>query len=223
MAYFVSLPADDRYWLDAKFEGGKDSRVDMRVPQGHLVRGMDLETCLKYHVRVPPELLGAVPTRIVVTPGKEGDLPDFGLAPWGGWKLVSRAFVDTVERLEPGGHEFLPIAETVDQSGRSVDKRFFLMNILQQFNAVDVEKSNVKIRETHHDIVAEGKRVTFTARTMGLVKPHRLVLKRALIAGHHLWHGTTEDIYLVFFSDQLHDAVREAGLSPLQYFHAEEV
>jgi hypothetical protein len=58
---------------------------------------------------------------------------------------------------------------------------------------------------------------------MGLVEPYTLVLKRALVVGHHLWHGTTEDIYHVFFSEELHDAVHSASLSPLEYFRAEEI
>jgi hypothetical protein len=130
VAYFVQLPADDKHWLDAEFEGGeKNLELDMDV-RGHLFRGVHLKECFTYHVRVPPQLLGSIPTRIVVKPGEAGYLPDFGLAPWGGWKLVSQAFVDIVERLELGVHEFLPIAETVDHRGRAVEKRYFLMNIL---------------------------------------------------------------------------------------------
>lgn len=218
MAHFVQLPADDKHWVDGKFEGGENSlRADIEVG-GSLFRGVDLEACLTYHVRVPPQLVGSVPARIVVKPGEAGYLPDFGLAPWGGWGLVSQAFVDIVERLETGVHEFLPIAETVDHRGRAVEKRYFLMNILQQFNAVDVERSSVAFHESRHVAVTE-----FTVRTMGLVEPYILVLKRALVAGHHLWHGTTEDIYHVFFSEEVHDAVRAAGLSPLEYFRAKEV
>jgi hypothetical protein len=223
VAYFVGLPDDESQWLDPTFEGGKDLELDMVVPAGHLVRGMNLEGCLRYHVRVPPELVGAVPTRIVVTLGQRGYLPDFGIAPWGGWKLVSQGFVDVVEELEPGEHEFLPIAETVDSKGQMIGKRYFLMNILQQFNAVNVERSSVEFRTTHHALVVNGKREEFTVTTMGLVKPCILTLNRKIIAGHHLWHGTAEDIYLAFFSQELHDAVHAAGLSSLKYFHAEEV
>jgi len=223
VAYFVRLTLDEEQTLDPEFEGGKpELRLDMMAPQGHLVRGMNLEGCFRYHIRVPPELLESMPTRIVVKPGDGGYLPDFGFAPWGGWKLVSQAFVNIVERLEPGVHEFLPIAETLDKQGRLVDKRFFLMNILQQFNAVDAEQSSVKINEHHHSSVTNGKKLEFTYQTMQLVEPRRLVLKRALVARHHLWHGTTRDIYHVFFSDALHHAVHAANLSPLKYFHAEE-
>jgi hypothetical protein len=150
--------------------------------------------------------------------GDGGYLPDFGIAPWGGWNLVSQGFVDIVERLEPGVHEFLPIAETVDHAGQAINKRFFLMNILQKFNAVWVERSSVSFREHH---VAEAE-LNFTVRTMMLVPPEILVLKKALVEGHHLWHGTTGDMYQVFFSELLHDAVLAAGLSPLDYFRAEE-
>jgi len=224
VAYFVALILDEEQTLDAEFEGGKpELKIDMMVPQGHLVRGMNLQGCFRYHIRVPPELLESMPTRIVVKPDEGGYLPDFGFAPWGGWKLVSQAFVNIVERLEPGVHEFLPIAETLDQQGGFVEKRVFLMNILQQFNAVDAEQSSVKINEYHHSSTTDGKKLEFSYQTMQLVEPRRLVLKRTLVAGYHLWHGTTQDIYHVFFSDTLHDAVRAASLSPLSYFHAEEV
>jgi hypothetical protein len=224
MAYFVTLPDDEDEWLAPKFEGGVSGLdFDMVVPQGHLVRGMNLEGCLRYHIRVPEQLLASIPTRMVVRPGKEGYLPDFGIAPWGGWKLVSQKFVDVVEKLEPGEHEFLPIAETVDSEGRLIEKRYFLMNILQQFNEVDVDRSSVVLRESHHALVVNGKREEFTVRTMGLIKPRLFSLKRDIIMGHHLWHGTDEDIYHVFFSQALHDAVRASELSPLQYFLAEDV
>jgi hypothetical protein len=160
---------------------------------------------------------------MTVRPGDGGYLPDFGFAPWGGWKLVSLAFVNIVERLEPHVHEFLPIAETVDHQGCLVGKQFFLMNILEQFNAVDTEQSSVKINEHHHSSVIDGRKLEFSYHTMQLVEPRRLALKRTLVTGHHLWHGTTQDIYHVFFSDTLHDAVRASGLSPLRYNRVEEV
>jgi hypothetical protein len=158
-----------------------------------------------------------MPKRIVVNSTNDY-LPDFGLAPWGGWSLVSQAFVDIVERLEPTAHQFLPIVETVDEKGREVEKRFLLMNILHQLNTVYVERSSVAF---HERTVAELNNVV--VRTMLLVPPQILTLKKDLAARHHLWHGTTEDIYQVFFSEALHDAVLAAGLSPLEYFHAEEV
>jgi len=175
VAYFVALILDEEQTLDAEFEGGKpELKIDMMVPQGHLVRGMNLQGCFRYHIRVPPELLESMPTRIVVKPDEGGYLPDFGFAPWGGWKLVSQAFVNIVERLEPGVHEFLPIAETLDQQGGFVEKRVFLMNILQQFNAVDAEQSSVKINEYHHSSTTDGKKLEFSYQTMQLVEPRRL-------------------------------------------------
>src|SRR5262245_31574674 len=154
VAYVVMLPLDEEKRLAPKFEGGTANlEVDMIAPQGHPLRGMNLGGCFGHHLRVPPELLSAVPARIVVRPGKGRCLPDFGLAPWGGWSLVSQAFVDIVERLEPGTNQFLPIAETVDHKGHAIVKRFFLMNILQQLNAVDAERSSVEFQETHHVLV----------------------------------------------------------------------
>lgn len=225
MAYFVTLPLEDEHWLDPEFKGGRsDLKVDMLVPRGHLARGVNLEGCLMYHVRVPPELIASVPSCIAVTPRKDGYLPDFGIAPWGGWKLVSESFVELVERLEPGIHEFLPIAETVDRKGNDLGKRFFLMNILQQFDAVDVERSSVEINEKIYLLTdVNGAQREASVRTMSLKAPYMLVLKRSLTIGRHLWHGSNGSIYHIFFSQELHDAVRAAKLSPLNYSPAQEV
>src|SRR5438128_2239866 len=133
MAYLAMLPIIEQERLDPKFEGGmKDLTFDMIAPEGHLLRSMDLATCIQLHLRVPLELLGSVPARIAVRVRKGKSLPDFGLAPWGGWGLVSEAFVNIVERLEPATHQFLRIAKTVDKIGRNIEKQYFLMNILQQ-------------------------------------------------------------------------------------------
>ena len=184
VAYLVTLPLDEEKRLAPTFDGGiQGLSVDMMLPQGFRVREMDLWTCLQLHVRVPPELSRAIPTRVVVRPGKQGYLSDFGLTPWGGWGLVSEAFVQIAEQLEPNTNEFLPIAETLDHRGRAIEKRFFLMNILQQFNAVDVENSTVEIYERQRSTrAADGTERQHAIRTMRFLQPHTLVLKGALIA-----------------------------------------
>jgi hypothetical protein len=224
VAYLVTLPLDEEKRLAPTFDGGiQGLKVDMMLPQRFRVREMDLLTCLQLHVHVPPELSNSIPTRVVVRPGKQGYLPDFGLAPWGGWGLVSEAFMQIAEQLEPNTNQFLPIAETVDHRRRAIEKRFFIMNILQQFNAVDVENSTVEIHERQRSTrAADGTERKHTIRTMGFLQPYTLVLKSALIAGHHLWHGTSQDIYQVFFSQELYQAVQAAKLSPLEYLQAEE-
>jgi hypothetical protein len=231
VAYLAMLPFNERERLDPRFEGGmNDLKLDMTHPEGHPLRGMDLRGCIRQHLRVPPALFGSVPRRIVVRVRKGKGPPDFGLAPWdwrgvlapewGGGGLVSESFVNIVERLEPGGHQFLPIAETVDKIGRNVEKQYFLMNIVHRINAVDVERSSVRFQEHHFSRMIEGKKLERTFRTMQFLKPYTLVLKPALIAGHHLWHGN--DIFHVFFSRELYEAVHAADLSPLEYLQAEE-
>jgi hypothetical protein len=223
LAYLVDLPITEQERLDPKFEGGTVLQFDMIAPEGYPLREMDLGTCIQLHLRVPPELLGSVPTRVAVRVRKGKNLPDFGLAPWGGWGLVSEAFVNIIEKLEPETHQFLQIADTVDRKGHKLEKRYFLMNILQQINAVDTERSSVKINEHQARIPAsDGTKRNFTFRTMAFLQPYTLVLTRALIAGHHLWHGTNKDLYRVFFSQELYEAVRADNLSPLEYLHADE-
>jgi hypothetical protein len=227
MAYEVDFSAyhDDQTLIFNEFEGGDASlRFDMQV-DGMLVRGMSIKHCLMFNspVRVPSELMPAMPTRITINP-REGYLPDFGTGPWGGLFLVSQNFVDIVEWLEPGVHQFLQIRETFDVEGRQLEKRYYLMNILRVVNAVDVERSSVRITRKDHFLTLPGRTKKVTTEIMGFLPGKRvLVFRKGVIEGLHLWRGTMKDLVGIGFSEALHDAVQAANLSPLRYTHAAEV
>jgi hypothetical protein len=233
MAYAVKLSQEDaeQTIFLPEFEGGDAATLDMEW-EGRVFRGMDLAGCLMFGVPVPAELTRSVPKRLVMNTsgsqqgeGESKRFPDFGVGPWGGFHLVSEAFVDIVERLEPAKHQFLPIEETLDADRNAVGKRYFIMNILAKFNAVDVDRSSVRMEEKERTLrgIAAGKKVVL--RTMHWIhgKPRVLVFKRSVVNGHHLWTGTTEDIVQTGFSDALFEAVHAAGLSPLQYTRADEI
>jgi len=226
MAYSVHLSQehDDETLFFAEFEGGqKRLTIDIEIG-GQLMRGRSLEGCLAFGIRVPSQLMAAVPTRIVVQPRKRGPLPDFGVGPWGGWYLVSKEFVEIVERLEPGIHQFLPIPETIDPTGRQLDKKYFLMNILKRVNAVDVERSTVRIDQKGYFASINNRSVNTTVEFMTFLPGKQvLALRKLSINGLHLWRGIPQDIVGVGFSDELYEAVRTADLSSLDYLYAVEV
>ena len=155
---------------------------------------------------------------------KDGYLPDFGFGPWGGWQTVSQAFVDIVERLEPGVHQFLPIVETVDTNGYRLQKQYFLMNILQTVDAVDVEHSSVEVIVEERLLRLKDGQKKHTLRTMSFLpaRPRALTLKRSVIEGKHLWRDENSAVVSVGFSYPLFEAVGSADLSPLNYLHAAE-
>lgn len=230
MAYAVDLSMDDvdRTLFSPEFEGGEETTMDMEFA-GRLFKGMNLDGCLMFAVPVPDGLLRSVPKRVIIDTarsqkGGNQHLPDFGVGPRGGFGLVSEAFVDIVERLEPGKHQFLRIEETLDADRNPIAKRYFIANILARINAVDAEHSSVRIEEKERSLSGlRGK--TIVLKTMHWIpaKPRVLAFKRNIVNGHHLWRGTPEDIVSIGFSDVLFESVRAERLSPLEYIHADEI
>jgi len=226
MAYAVALSQEDEEQTIflPKFEGGDAGlTVDMEF-NGRIIRGADLSGCLLVGRPIPPELFGSVPKRIIIPKDNEKYLPDFGVGPSGGFHLVSEAFVDIVQRLEPSRHQFLPIAETLDSGRTLINKRYFIMNIYTRINAVDIGHSTVRVEERERILRIGTERKTITIKTMHWqTGTRKLVFKREQLEGRHIWRGTTEDIVEIGFSEELFRAVHTAGLSPLSYMRAEEI
>ena len=231
MAYAVDLSQED---LDhtlffSEFEGGEAVAIDMAV-NDRLLRGMDLQGCLMFGIPVPADLMRAVPKLLIVNRPRpqrgEGNFPpDFGVGPWGGFHLVSEAFVDIVERLEPAKHQFLRIEETVDRGRNPIAKTYYLMNILTRLDAVDVDHSSVRIeeRELTPRAIKGAKKITVKHMHWISGRSRVLTLKRGAIDGNHLWLGMAGDIIDVGFSNTLFNAVHSAKLSPLEYIRTEEI
>ena len=68
---------------------------------------------------------------------------DFGVL--GPCYVVSEAFRDLIVDLEPGAHQFADL-EVLRRDGSPHPKRFFQINILNRVDAIDADKSDVKIR-----------------------------------------------------------------------------
>ena len=86
---------------------------------------------------IPPE---GVPKRLRITKGKQ--IFDW-LTVRGGGTLVSSAFKDAVEEIEPGQHQFFPVT-VVDKAGGARPERYFIFNVVGRIDSIIEEKSNLE-------------------------------------------------------------------------------
>jgi hypothetical protein len=220
MAYRLESSLKDRDNLDYEFEGGIPGLAtdNLKDQDGRPIKGADLMGCFMSSRRVPSELMPAIPTRLVVRPASDGFIPDFGMAATLGGRLVSDRFVALVERLEPNRHQFIPLEECVDRKGRPLGRAFFLMNVLTRLEAIDVERSDVSWETIRF--------ADQTEATMLVPKGYmnlKLVLRRQVIQGHHVWRGGRNGLIgFYFISDDLHESMKEAKLSALRLTKCEE-
>src|SRR5215475_5160195 len=86
---------------------------------------------------IPPECM---PTRLRMTKGKQ-------IFDWrtvrGGGTLVSSAFKDAVEEIEPGRHQFFPVS-VVDKADVARPESYFIFNIVGRIDSIIEEKSNLE-------------------------------------------------------------------------------
>jgi hypothetical protein len=87
---------------------------------------------------IPPEV---VPKRLRITKGKQ--IYDW-LTVRGGGTLVSSAFKDAVEEIEPGRHQFFPVT-VVDKAGAARPESYFIFNVVGRIDSIIEEKSNLKV------------------------------------------------------------------------------
>ena len=223
MAYLVHHDMNDREILDYHFEGGEPVEMDLEsdgqlIPRGMVLPRMKLSNCIQLSMRAPDAFKAAVPTRMIVKPKEDGYVPEFAPGAEYSDYLVSGSFRDLVERLEPSVHQFFPIREVVDASGRSLQKRFYLMNILSRLDAVIEELSDV-----HWVRVSDKSDARVLAMRRGLGRKPRLVLSRDAVEGHHVWLGARSKLPTSrFFSDLLHHELVRGNFSSLDYLKCEE-
>jgi hypothetical protein len=109
---------------------------------------------------------------------------------------------EAIEELEPGLHQFFPVRILRSPrgkrpiwriDGRILDTPYYLMNPGIRLDPVDLERSDVYVR-------------VFPQLTLVGVKPgrwDRVVLRRSMIAGRHVWRGQYQFGPEIFFSDEL--------------------
>ena len=145
-----------------------------------------------------------VPTRVEER-SKFKTFPDF-LHVTNNW-IVSEAFKDMVESLEPGVHQFFPV-EVIRKSGEPVEKTYFFFNILRMLDPIIVERSDVQWQT-----LTSGLKVL-------LPTGKKRVLRRSVIAGCHVWRDAhmREHVYL---SDELVELMQKAKLKKLDLYPVE--
>ena len=126
--------------------------------------------------------------------------------------VVSEDFKRVVEALEPGVHQFFPIA-LQRKDGESTEKQYYLLNICQHAGGLDLERTDTYWRDA-----------PITHKPIQIVRPGgKIVLRKAAIEGLHLWRGESPVLGFIFFSDALMDAVLEAKLPAIVGTPVEEV
>ncbi|QRG08714.1 hypothetical protein EZH22_10755 [Xanthobacter dioxanivorans] len=211
-AYLVQLPFNEEQYIAPNFSGGGEQiKRDLEV-NGRLWRGMTLDGCLQFRIWAPDELAASAPSTIT-TKRAARPLPDFGIGPWGGFKLVSGDFVEIVNSLDPDKHQFIRIKNVIDQNGKSINKSYYIMNIVITARALFFDRSNITIRDTKLDNTIDGS--TSILRTVKIGNPFKLTFHKNMIPQSNIWHGTIDDVNELFFSEALIARVRQAGLSPL--------
>ncbi|MEQ1577774.1 MAG: DUF1629 domain-containing protein [Hyphomicrobium sp.] len=225
MAYMIFTSTDDRDNLSYRLEGGnpKQPTIDRVAPDGTPRNGQSISGCFMDSMRVPSPLLVSVPKRIIIKPWRGGFIADFAKASDYMTYIVSDRFVDIVERLEPGAHEFLPIAETVDNKGQPIARRFFLLNVLTRLACIDVERSTVEWKDTSFEFQGKWIESIMLNIKPGVINQQKFVAIRDVIKGHHLWRGNKEGLLGQYYcSNRLHDEMRTAGLSPFWFIPMDE-
>jgi hypothetical protein len=142
---------------------------------------------------------------------------------WAGAWIVSDRFVDLIERLEPGINQFVPIPKTLNRKKEPIDKKFFILNILQQLPCIDVERSTVYWEDT--SFLHEGKRLggLKLQEKPGPFNQRRLFAVKATVSGYHLWRGTQKMFHTYsFISDQVYDEMARLGITGLNCERVEE-
>lgn len=151
-------------------------------------------------IAVPPEV---VPRRYAVT---DKTVPVHGFFGCLHGIAVDDRTVAAVESIEPGIHRFHPVEITMKADGSPLPRPQFLLNCCTSIEAVDPERSKVKIKrvlpeETHPDN-------WWYERQMG--GPLQLAVYRDKIVGRAIWWDNR--FKSLFFSDALVEALQAAGV-----------
>ncbi|MEP9355766.1 DUF1629 domain-containing protein [Xanthobacter sp. KR7-65] len=205
----MSPNTDARHYLDPEFGGGRhDYRRDAAIGD-RFVKGATLDGYFGLHYEAPIDFVRAAPTEMIISSHRQLEF-DFGFGLIGGFGLTSRSFKNLYRKLESTGNQFIDIEYTIDKRGKEFDKKYCLMNVTRVLNAVDIDRSNVELRETQMPMGG-------IMKSMRVNRPFHVVLRRDIVGSFHLWHGSIEDLYKVFVSEELKELIEQNGLKKLDY------
>jgi hypothetical protein len=126
---------------------------------------------------------------------KSASFPDvigWNIGPW----IVSERLRDKIDELEPGIHEFVPLAASYKGDNRECKPYYFLL-LTQALDAVVMEET--KFQSGFGPEAAKASR--FLLDKFG----GPCTLRAEKVAGHHLWRGLDEMRLSYFCSDELAD------------------
>lgn len=159
----------------------------------------------------PP--LEIVPRNFVI---EQERLPDWGFFGAVFAKAVDDRFRDVIEELEPSVHRFIPITVRM-KDGRELERPHFLLNCRTMIDAVNPEKSDIKImgRRTVNDIRPEVISLEERDEMIGWSYDFRgthkgLVLEKEQISGRALWWDYK--IKRLLMSDAAFERVNSLGV-----------
>lgn len=215
MAYIISLPPDERRYLEGDFEGGEPNyRRDVVVGDTNL-RQASLEFFFQRHIKAPIDFVSRAPNKIIINKKRKFDL-DFGVGFDGAaLTLVSEKFYYLSDIVAPGQNQFIKIEKTFDKNGFELDNKYYHMNITNVADAIDIENSNVEV----HEIIMPqvGAQSPDVIRAIKMKMPFHVVLKRDAINGMHMWQGTGSGLRHIFISDELKSVIEKNKLKYLNY------
>lgn len=122
-----------------------------------------------------------------------------------GQLLVSDAFKEIVEELEPGVHQFFPMELYVGDEFQRTD---YFFNICNRLDTMDRELS-------------------FPINARGFFRPkgnddYRLVFSKEKIGNHHAWRDKFVPGGATYISNTLAQRLKEAGITGLRFNEREE-
>ena len=214
MAFLINCRKDlDEEFIRADLFGGN---MDFCAPvewNGRVVEDANVDFCIRKGLRISAQLLAAVPNAAKVEINPDGSLPDVGPAMINGW-IVSEAFRNIAEHLEPGKHQYFPVDATVTSTGQPTPKKLYLLNVLNRVGATVPELSDIRTKTLSTGVTA-----------FLLAEPVRkLTLQKDKIKNLHLWGGGVWDLSMQkFCSDEFAEAMKAADLRGFKYFKCDEI
>lgn len=153
-----------------------------------------------------------VPHYIVMEKSRS-EMPDMF---WGEASLliVSGAYHDIIERLDPGLHQMWPIEIRRKRKG-PYPGRWFGLNIRPRAASIQVEGSDT--------MVAKGSTYLGTPDRTMLNNSFKVSVRSDRLPEANLWWDDGIDQPVILCSDALHDAVEGAGLKSIPLIKAKEV
>jgi hypothetical protein len=207
MAYIIRESFEDKFIkTEVHFDDSREA-LDNFFKTTKAFPGTTRKASWKSGNVIPPEV---VPKRLRITKGKQ--IFDW-LTVRGGGTLVSSAFKDAVEEIEPGRHQFFPVT-VVDKAGGARPERYFIFNVVGRIDSIIEEKSNLQ---------ATGRGQIDAWIYERLVGPWRCAVDAAIIDGRACW---VEHHYagFPFVSDRLAALLQQKQLCGFElHDHCEEI